>query len=259
MGDRSPPGERTPVHIPSAPNIDSTAMSPSHQTPTLLVPQSPLINSPLQGNSLPPSTPQAVKLPLMQRSTPVPWGKNTTPKGFQKGPASVESFKKELSGMGLKHVMVPGDGWCLFHAVAICLGRKDEGPLILKEVIEEMINNPGLYLDFMEDNMDIAQHVGILASKGDGGEPELRAISKLYGRPIEMWTPGPLGVPLVTKEYPKAKGSIKLAYYDGNHYNAILADADDTLAPQPNRSIPEVGSSTSGIPTNVEQQGSAGR
>ena len=78
---------------------------------------------------------------------------------------------------------------CLFHAVAVCLGGKDEGPTILKEVIEEMISNPATYLDFMEDDMDISQHVELLISKGDGGEPELKAISNLHGRPIEMCPP----------------------------------------------------------------------
>ena len=74
-----------------------------------------------------------------------------------------------------------------------------------------------------------------------------------------MWTPGTLGKPMIRKEYPKAKGSIKLAYYQGNHYNAILADADKTPSPQPSRPIPEVGSSSPGMTPNVEHQEGAGR
>jgi hypothetical protein len=176
-----------------------------------------------------------------------------------KAPYSVESFKKELAGQGLRHVVVAGDGWCLFHAVAVCLGRRNEGLQVLREVSEEMFNNPGPYIEFMEDDKDIAQHVGSLEAIGWGGEPELKAISKIYGRPIEMWTPGALGKPIIRKEYSKAKGSIKLAYYQGNHYNAILAEADKAATPQISRSIPEDGAGSSGIMSNDEQQEGAGR
>ena len=64
---------------------------------------------------------------------------------------------------------------------------------------------------------------------------------------------------MIRKEYPKAKGSIKLAYYNGNHYNAILSDADKTTPPQTNRPIPEVGAESQGIINNDEQQEGAAR
>ncbi len=56
------------------------------------------------------------------------------------------------------------------------------------------------------------------------------AISRMAGRPIEMWTPGDDGDPTIRKPYTATAGSIKLAYFPGNHYNALTTDESQTDA-----------------------------
>ncbi len=102
------------------------------------------------------------------------------------GLAAAENFKKEIGNMGLAQVVVKGDGWCLFHAIAVCINRKGEGLVVMAEVIKEMRDNADEYAGFVEDNQDLETHIRRILSIGWAGQPEIRAASKIYGRPIEI-------------------------------------------------------------------------
>jgi hypothetical protein len=94
----------------------------------------------------------------------------------------------------------------------------------MEEVIEHMTKNEATFKGFMEDDESLEAHIAKLRKIGWGGQPELAAISQLAGRPIEMWTPGDDGNPVIREPYSAMAGSIKLAYYPGNHYNALSVD-----------------------------------
>ena len=96
----------------------------------------------------------------------------------------------------------------------------------MKEIREEMTANPETYLDHMEDGQDIDSHLSKIEKGGWGGEPEIAAISRIYNRPVEIWIPGSMGHPVTRREYPRAPNSIKLAYYQNNHYNALMKEDD---------------------------------
>jgi RNA recognition motif-containing protein len=146
-----------------------------------------------------------------------------TPKpNLRYGLAAAENFKSGIKGMGLSQVVVKGDGWCLFHAMAIGLNRAGEGLEIMKEVTSEMRDNAEYYKGFMEDNQDLETHIRRIRSIGWAGEHEIRAVSKNFGRPIEIWELGIAGRPVIRKPYGQEEGSIKLAYYPRNHYNSLV-------------------------------------
>jgi hypothetical protein len=79
----------------------------------------------------------------------------------------------------------------------------------------------------MEDNEDLETHVKKLYQIGWGGEPEIRAATNLYGRQVEIWVPGIMGTPTIRLPYIQTEGSIKLAYYPGDHYNALLKSSEE--------------------------------
>ena len=100
----------------------------------------------------------------------------------------------------------------------------------MEEVIDHMIENEATFKGFMEDDESLEAHIAKIRKIGWGGQPELAAISRLAGRPIEMWTPGDDGNPEIRKPYMAMAGSIKLAYYPGNHYNALSLDENQNGA-----------------------------
>jgi OTU domain-containing protein 5 len=57
-----------------------------------------------------------------------------------------------------------------------------------------------------------------------GNNPEIQAISELFNRPVEVFTPDTGGVPLniFHAEYKASDIPIRLSYHDGNHYNAVI-------------------------------------
>jgi OTU domain-containing protein 5 len=62
-----------------------------------------------------------------------------------------------------------------------------------------------------------------------GNNPEIQAISELFNRPIEVFTPETGAKPLniFHAEYKTDDAPIRLSYHDGNHYNAVI----DPLVP----------------------------
>lgn len=62
-----------------------------------------------------------------------------------------------------------------------------------------------------------------------GNNPEIQAISELFNRPIEVFSPDNGASPLniFHAEYKTDDAPIRLSYHDGNHYNAVV----DPLVP----------------------------
>jgi hypothetical protein len=62
-----------------------------------------------------------------------------------------------------------------------------------------------------------------------GNNPEIQAISELFNRPIEVFTPenGAKPLNIFHAEYKTGDAPIRLSYHDGNHYNAVI----DPLVP----------------------------
>jgi len=57
-----------------------------------------------------------------------------------------------------------------------------------------------------------------------GNNPEIQAISELYNRPVQVYIPshGATPINIFQSEYKTSDIPIRLAYHDGNHYNAIV-------------------------------------
>ena len=49
------------------------------------------------------------------------------------------------------YVDVPADGWCFYHAIAQALGKPREVERIHDSIINEIVNNPYRYKDFVPE------------------------------------------------------------------------------------------------------------
>ena len=164
---------------------------------------------------------------------------------------------------GMKYVVVKGDGFCLFHAVAACLGRDGEGQSVKSEVLTELIRDPDRYSRLLLKNEKDEQghlwqqHLSKIENEGWGVEPEVAAIQTLYGRSISMWYPGDNGFPTQDQEYNSSEvDAINLAYYPNRHYNALIPSpiTADTIMEEEIKEETEGGPSLDeGIPLNVSQ------
>lgn len=57
-----------------------------------------------------------------------------------------------------------------------------------------------------------------------GNNPEIQAISELFNRPIEVFSPenGASPLNIFHAEYKTDDAPIRLSYHDGNHYNGVV-------------------------------------
>ena len=136
--------------------------------------------------------------------------------------AQASKFRESLDSRGLEISPVLGDGWCLFHAVALVIGREGQGKRIMEEAIDEMKRNPDEYRGAVSDN-DLDRHVRGLRNYGWADEPELGAMRALFGRSFEIWTPDEDGKAVPRNNlYAESENSIKLVYFPGRHYDALV-------------------------------------
>jgi hypothetical protein len=130
--------------------------------------------------------------------------------------------------MGLKYEVVRGDGFCLFHAMAVALGRKGEGLVVKEEVLDEMRTHPEKYQGLVKSPWE--KHLESIDAIGWGTESEIEAIQNLYGRRLEIWYPGLDGNPVQDLQYNSDTiGTIKLAYYPNKHYNVLLGEKNSEM------------------------------
>ena len=148
------------------------------------------------------------------------------------------------SKRGLEIVEQEGDGNCLFRAVSLQVyGDASMHAEVRERCLDFMERDPEHFSPFlaMEDAGSAAsttptgtdsfatyiarkRHLGV-----HGNNPEIQAISELFNRPVEVYTPEQGAEPLniFQTAYKTSDVPIRLAYHDGNHYNAVI----DPLVP----------------------------
>jgi OTU domain-containing protein 5 len=135
------------------------------------------------------------------------------------------NFDRSLRQRGLEIVPMAGDGNCLFRAVALQVyGDVEMHSDVRAQVCDFMerdVEHFGAFLDEpLSDYINRKRRDGV-----HGNNPEIQAVSELFNRPVEVFTPDngaeePLNI--FQKEYATQDQAIRLSYHDGNHYNAVV-------------------------------------
>ena len=131
-----------------------------------------------------------------------------------------KNFKEALLKRRFQYVEVPGDNFCLFHAVAMGLNRPNEGMALLEQVIEHMATNADVYKTSVI-NEDLTSHLANLKESGWGGELEINAMSRMFELEFEIWVPDRMLGAATQSQYSEGKDRMALAHYPGFHYDYL--------------------------------------
>ena len=183
----------------------------------------------LYGNSAAQKTPETEKPPLQQKKTqsiareaaPQLAGNSIRPENIQ---------QPGLLFRGLQFEKCPGDGDCLFHAIALHLSQ--DAPSLRQIAANSIEANPDKYSPFIGDSAETFRHYikQLRTTQQWGGEPEIVALQTFSGRPIVI---------LRSDRNPTTFGDIDedsttpiFIYYNGiNHYDTFtLKDGFDARA-----------------------------
>mmetsp|Transcript_10 Transcript_10/g.45 ORF Transcript_10/g.45 Transcript_10/m.45 type:complete len:412 (+) Transcript_10:46-1281(+) len=141
------------------------------------------------------------------------------------------AFTEALRRVGLELVEQDGDGNCLFRAVSL---QVYGDPNMYAEVREKCINfmavNKEHYGHFVTGE-PFESYIARKRKNGcHGNNPEINAISELFNRPIQIFTPrnGARPLNIFHAEYTTSDAPIRLSYHDGSHYNAVIDPSTPT-------------------------------
>jgi len=135
-----------------------------------------------------------------------------------------EDFRKALRQGGLEIREQEGDGNCLFRAVSFQVyGDANMHMDVRQQCLDHMSKDEEHFSHFVEDE-EFDAYIQRKRKEGvHGNNPEIQAISELFNRPVEVFTPENGGKPLniFQSEYKTSDVPIRLSYHD-NHYDAVV-------------------------------------
>ena len=136
-----------------------------------------------------------------------------------------DTFVQALKKKGLEIVEQDGDGNCLFRAISLQVyGDASMHGEVRARCMDFMALNEEHFGQFVTGET-YTEYIARKRLDGvHGNNPEIQAMSEIYNRPVEVYTPDRGDEPLniFHKEYSTADIPIRLSYHDGNHYNAVI-------------------------------------
>ncbi|XP_017343149.1 OTU domain-containing protein 3 [Ictalurus punctatus] len=153
------------------------------------------------------------------------------PPGEEEGEEFV-SFSNQLKALGLKLREVPGDGNCLFRALADQLEGHSRGHLRLRqETVQYMTSHRKDFEPFVEDDVPFTKHVSDLAEPGTfAGNDAIVAFARSQQVKVVIHQ---LNAPLWEingSEKPLCQ-ELHIAYRYGDHYDSVRQIADNSESP----------------------------
>ncbi|KAI2496566.1 cysteine protease [Fragilaria crotonensis] len=137
---------------------------------------------------------------------------------------TLRNFSKALKERGLEIREQEGDGNCLFRAVSLQVyGDPSMHMDVRHQCLDHMAKDEEHFSQFVEDE-DFSKYLKRKRTAGvHGNNPEIQAISELFNRPVEVFTPDNGATPLniFQSEYKTSDVPIRLSYQD-KHYDAVV-------------------------------------
>jgi hypothetical protein len=174
----------------------------------------------------------AGRYPDEEREPPPPADENTI-SVVEKNDANVfadralpsrDDFTKILKQRGLEIRQQEGDGNCLFRAVSFQVyGDANMHMDVRQQCLDHMAKDEAHFAHFVEDE-DFSAYIKRKRQEGvHGNNPEIQAISELFNRPVEVFTPDNGASPLniFQADYKTSELPIRLSYAE-SHYNAVV-------------------------------------
>ena len=133
-----------------------------------------------------------------------------------------ERFMGAIAEKNYEVMKARGDGFCLFHSLAMGMGRAGEGQIVRDEIIERMVMEKETLADKVA-NFDL--YIERLRDTGWGDETEIEVAKRLYGIDIAIWTADQDTGASMVAGYDSELSEVMLAYFPGEggngHYDLI--------------------------------------
>lgn len=137
-------------------------------------------------------------------------------------------LQRQLRGFGLIIREVEGDGNCLFRAVSDqLLGTESQHDHYRQLSVSQMLAHREDYEPFVEDDADFEEYISKMRKSAIwGGNLELQALSIALMVNIRIHI---LDSPLwEIMNFDLSSQTIHLSFHDGDHYNSVRLQTDDT-------------------------------
>nr|XP_020468287.1 OTU domain-containing protein 3 [Monopterus albus]XP_020468289.1 OTU domain-containing protein 3 [Monopterus albus]XP_020468290.1 OTU domain-containing protein 3 [Monopterus albus]XP_020468291.1 OTU domain-containing protein 3 [Monopterus albus]XP_020468292.1 OTU domain-containing protein 3 [Monopterus albus] len=142
------------------------------------------------------------------------------------------SFSNQLQALGLKLREVPGDGNCLFRALADQLEGHSRGHLRLRqETVQYMMSHRQDFEPFVEDDVPFAQHLSNLSQPGTfAGNDAIVAFARSQQVKVVIHQ---LNTPLweINGAEKQVCRELHIAYRYGDHYDSVRRTGDNSESP----------------------------
>jgi hypothetical protein len=153
-------------------------------------------------------------------------GNKTTMKTLNKTVALLNELKKYVVAPiilpGLQYTLIPGDGHCLYNAVALYLGQ--DVTTLRQEVADYLEDHVENYRDVIEANSSrtIEEYIYDVRNTNEWADDlEINVLMRIYGRPI--YVIDPVGNIRNRANEVEVNGEPIFVYYNGhNHYDGLV-------------------------------------
>lgn len=147
----------------------------------------------------------------------------------------VHAYLSRLEALGLELVPMGGDGNCLFRSVADQVYGDQERHVVVRAAAARYMRTEAAYFrPFVVDSEDGAgweAYLIAIAQHGTwGDDPEVQALSEIYGRPVEIWAydadEGARRIRVFNASAGFGGGGgapppIRLSFFGGGHYDSV--------------------------------------
>lgn len=158
--------------------------------------------------------------------------KTHPPAKRQSKPGDTAKFSAQLAALGLRIVHVTADGNCLFRAIADQLeGDEEEYTKYRQMVVEYIMNHREDFEPFVEDDVPFDEYCRSMQEDGTwAGHMELQAASLVTETNICIHRH--MSPRWHIRNFNRiGTRTLHLSYHDGEHYNSIRLQNDDSLGP----------------------------
>lgn len=158
--------------------------------------------------------------------------KTHPPAKRQSKPGDTAKFSAQLAALGLRIVHVTADGNCLFRAIADQLeGDEEEYTKYRQMVVEYIMNHREDFEPFVEDDVPFDEYCRSMQEDGTwAGHMELQAASLVTQTNICIHRH--MSPRWHIRNFNRiGTRTLHLSYHDGEHYNSIRLQNDESLGP----------------------------
>eukprot|EP00500_Bicosoecida_sp_ms1_P001120 CAMPEP_0203812372 /NCGR_PEP_ID=MMETSP0115-20131106/4112_1 /ASSEMBLY_ACC=CAM_ASM_000227 /TAXON_ID=33651 /ORGANISM="Bicosoecid sp, Strain ms1" /LENGTH=459 /DNA_ID=CAMNT_0050721217 /DNA_START=154 /DNA_END=1529 /DNA_ORIENTATION=- len=162
------------------------------------------------------------------------WRHHARARYVQNTDSRMHAYRRGLQRLGFALKPVDGDGNCLFRSVSHQVYGSDAHHAVVRAAaVRYMQAERDWFRPFVaSDDAEFDEYLERMARNGEwGDDPEIQAMCEIYNRPAAIFAyDAAVGARCLRTFHEAgvagARAPMRLSYYGGGHYDAIVSDAD---------------------------------